>query len=105
MMYKTICLELIQERPELYEELRSSKRLLPTMDAYAIQLKASHEELLSRLREANPGHDPIQLDIEALEIALEEFQERLPSGSEPSEAEPLSLDDAMNYLRRHTPPA
>ena len=35
MLYKTITLELLQEQPELYEQLRSSKRLLPAMDAYA----------------------------------------------------------------------
>src|SRR5437764_1082078 len=30
MRYKTIVLELLQDQPELYERLRSSKRLLPT---------------------------------------------------------------------------
>jgi hypothetical protein len=29
--YKPIALELIHEQPELYERLRSSKRLLPAM--------------------------------------------------------------------------
>ena len=49
MQYKTIALELIQEQPELYERLRSSKRLLPAMDAYAIDLKAGHEAWMDRL--------------------------------------------------------
>ena len=43
MHYKTITLELIQDLPELYEHLRSGKRLLPAMDTYAIELQASHE--------------------------------------------------------------
>ncbi len=39
MLYKTITLELIHEQPELYEHLRSGKRLLPAMDSYSIDLK------------------------------------------------------------------
>ena len=61
MQYKTIALELIQEQPELYEQLRSSKRLLPAMDAYAIELKASHEAWKDRLSQARPGSDPSQI--------------------------------------------
>ena len=58
--YKTIVLELIRENPELYERLRSSKRLLPAMDAYAIELKASHEAWKDQLGQARPGSDPSQ---------------------------------------------
>jgi hypothetical protein len=106
MMYKTIALEMIQERPELYEQLRSSKRLLPTMDSYAIELKALHEEWKERLNQAKPGRYPSQVASEALEMAIDEFQEHLPSGSATDEAEPLSLDDAMSFIqRRATPPA
>jgi hypothetical protein len=105
MMYKTITLELIQEQPELYERLRSSKRLLPAMDAYAIELKASHEEWKNRLSQARPGRDPSQIASEALEMAVQELKERLPSASTPDAAEPLSLDAAMSYIRRHMPPA
>jgi len=43
MQYKTIALELLQEQPGFYERLRSGKLLLTAMDAYAIDLKASHE--------------------------------------------------------------
>ena len=80
-MYKTIALELIQEQPELYEQLRSSKRLLPAMDAYAIELKASHEAWKDRLSQARPGSDPSQIASEALELAIEELRDRLPSAS------------------------
>ena len=51
-------LELIQDRPEFYETLRSSKRLLPTMDAYAIELKASHEAWKQEITRRHPGSDP-----------------------------------------------
>ena len=30
MQYKTIVLELLEERPELHEQLRLTRRLLPT---------------------------------------------------------------------------
>jgi hypothetical protein len=105
MHYRTISLALIQENPALYEQLRSSKRLLPAMDAYAIELKAIHEAWIAQLNQARPGSDPRQVASEALELAIEELQERLPSGSARSEADPLSLDAAMNYLRKHSQPA
>ena len=106
MMYKTIVLDLIQNRPRLYEELLSSRRLLPAMDAYAIDLKAIHEAWIAQLNQARPGSNPMQVEIEALEVAIEEFlQVSLPSGSEADEAEPLSLDGAMTYIRRATLPA
>ncbi len=104
--YKTIVLELLQERPELYERLRSSKGLLTAMDAYATELKAIHEAWKERISRANPGSDPIQAASEALELAIEDLvRERLPSASAADEAEPLSLDAAMSFIRRHTPPA
>jgi hypothetical protein len=105
MMYKTIALEMIQERPALYEELRSSKRLLPTMDAHAVELKALHDKWKERLDQAKPGRDPSQVASEAMELAVEEFQRRLPSGSAGDEAEPPSLDAMMTCIQRHTPHA
>jgi hypothetical protein len=103
--YKTIILEMLQEQPELYEQLRSTKRLLPTLDAYAIELKAMHEACKGRLRRARPGSDPSQVASEALELAIEELRDRLPCGSPKDEAEPISPDAVVNFLRRHTPPA
>ena len=104
MLYKTITLELIQERPELYEQLRSSKRLLPAMDAYAIELKARHEHWKKQLGRARPGSDPSRISSEAMELAVEDLRDRLPSASPKDEAE-LMIDGAMAFLRRHTPPA
>lgn len=105
MMYKTITLELIQDRPELYEQLRSSRQLLPAMENYATELKALHEAWKERISQRKPGTDPRQIASEAMELAVEEFQRRLPSESATAEAEPLSLDAAMSYIRSHTPPA
>lgn len=105
MHYKTITLELIQDQPELYERLRSSKRLLTAMDAYAIDLKTFHQAWTDRLAQANPGIDPRQIAAAALELAIQDLRDRLPCESPKDEAEPISIGDAMNFLRRHTPPA
>jgi hypothetical protein len=106
MMYKTIVLELIQERPELHEQLRTSRTLLVAVETYAIGLKASHEAWKDRLSQACLERDPSQVSSEAMELAMQELRESLPSGLPPddSAAEPPSLDAAMNYIRRHTPP-
>lgn len=104
MKYKTIVLELIQQQPELHEKLRASRTLLATMDAYALALKASHEEWMDRLRQRSPGSDHSQISSEALEIALKELEEDLSSASKADEDGP-SIDGAMAYLKRHTPTA
>ena len=103
--YKTIALELIQEQPELYERLRSRKLLMPTMDAYAIDLKAGHEAWKEQLLQARPGGDPSQIASEALELAIEDLRRSLCAPETDGEAEPLSLDGAMSYVRQHTPNA
>ena len=33
MQYKTIVLELLQQRPEMHEQLRQNRKLLPTLEA------------------------------------------------------------------------
>jgi hypothetical protein len=100
MMYKTITLELIQDRPLLYERLRSTKRLLPAIDTYAIELKARHEEWTNLLSQERPERDSSQVASDALELALEELQNRLPCESATDDEEPLSLDAAMATIRR-----
>ena len=61
MQYKTIVLELLRERTELHEQLRLTRRLLPTLETCAQQLKASHEAWKETLGEGNPGSDPSQI--------------------------------------------
>jgi hypothetical protein len=102
---KTIALELIEEQPELHERLRSSRTLLSTMDACAIELKASHEAWKDQLGRARPGSDPSQIAPEAMELAVQELRDRLPSASPKDETEPIPLDAAMSSIRRHSPPA
>jgi hypothetical protein len=102
MQYKTIVLELLRERTELHEQLRNERKLLPTMELYARELKTSHEawkELLSQMR---PGSGPSQIANEALEIALKELEDRLPSASPQHGHDALFLDAAMMFIRRRT---
>ena len=81
MHYKTIVLELIQDQPQLYEQLRTSKRLLPSMEAYAIDLRASHLAWQATLANQRPGSDPSLIASEAMELAIAELAKHLPSGS------------------------
>ena len=105
MLFKTIVLELLRQRPELHEQLRSQRLLLPTLERYASELKTSHETWKSLLAQANPYSDESQIASQALEMALKELEDRLPSASPPEENDPLSLEGAMTFVRRHTPPA
>jgi hypothetical protein len=102
MQYKTIILELLRERPQMHEQLRKDRNLLPAMELYARELKRSHngwKDILSQLR---PGNDPAQISSEALEIALKEMEDHLPSASEADENEAHSLDEAMVFIRHRT---
>jgi len=102
MQYKTIILELLKQRPEMHEQLRLTRRLLPTLETCAKELKVSHEAWKETLSQAKPGSDPSQIASEALEMALKELEDRLPSASPRDEREAPSLDKAMAYVRSHT---
>ena len=105
MQYKTIVLELLQQNPPLYDRLRRSKTLLPALDFYAKGLKASHEAQKILLAQARPESDPSQIASEAMEIAVKELEDSLRAASVPDDPGPLSLEAAMAYIRRPTPPA
>ena len=102
MQYKTIVLELLLARTELHEQLRLTRRLKPTLETCAKELKASHEAWKKRLSQAKPGSDPSQISSEALEMAVQELEDRLPSGQPTDESDPLSLDQAMAFIKTHT---
>jgi hypothetical protein len=101
MQYKTIVLELLKERTQLHEQLRKERKLLPTIERHARELRKSHQAWKTFLAQARPGSDKSQIASEALEIALKELEDRLPSVSR-SDDEPLFLDAAMLFLRRPT---
>jgi chromosome segregation ATPase len=100
MHYKSIIHDLLQQRPQMHDQLRKSRKLLPTLEQYARELKTSHEawkEMLSQLR---PGSDPTQIASEAMEMAVKEMEDRLPSESHQDGNEAQILDAAMLFLRR-----
>jgi hypothetical protein len=105
MPYKTIILGLLEQNPLLHELLRRQRKLSSTLELYSSELKMSHQAWQERLSQARPGSDESLLSSEAMEIAVKEFEDRLLSESRPEEDETLSLDGAMAYIRRHTPPA
>ena len=86
MHYKTIALELIRDRPLFYEQLRSSKRLLPSMESYAIDLRNSHLAWQETLRMQRPNSDPSLIASEAMERAIADLIQRFPCVSGMQEA-------------------
>ena len=104
MQYKTIVLQLLEQHPEIKDQLQKQRQMLPTLERCARQLKTLHEFWKERLSQTKPGSDEAQVASEALEMALKELEDRLPFGSPPDDQEPLSLDGAMAFIRRHTPP-
>ncbi|HUE15510.1 MAG TPA: hypothetical protein VMR25_15195 [Planctomycetaceae bacterium] len=77
MQYKTIILELLEQRPQMHEELRQSRKLLPALVLYARELKESQESWKERLLQANPENDSSQIASEAMELALKDMEDRL----------------------------
>jgi hypothetical protein len=102
MQYKTIVHELLQQQTELHEQLRLTRRLLPTLETCARELKASHEAWKETLSQENPGSEPNQIASEALEMAVKELEDRLQAASAPDDHEALSLDAAMAFVRNPT---
>jgi len=102
MQYKTIILELLEQRPQIYDQLRKQRKLLTTVEMYARELKTRHEAWKETLDQAQPGSDQSQIAFEALEMALKDLEDRLPSESLPKDNETLSLDAAMAFIRKHT---
>ena len=101
MNYKTIALELLRKQTELYEHLRTTRRLMPVMEGCANELKASHETWKATLSLAKPGSNPIQIASEAMEIAIQELESSLQRVMQTEE--PPLLDKAIAYIRKHAP--
>jgi hypothetical protein len=102
MQYKTIVLELLKERTEFHEQLRKERKLLPTLELYAKELRTSHQAWKELLTQMRPGSDQTQVASEALEIALKELEDRLPSASRRDGDETQFLDAAMMFIRHPT---
>ena len=98
MQYVTLTLQLIRGYPEIHNQLKRERAMLPTVDRLAWELKTRHEALKTFLAQTRPGSD-LQISSEALEIALKELEERLSAESRAEEAGTLSLDAAIASLR------
>ncbi len=105
MPYKTIALELLKQRPQLHDQLRTQRKLMEAMEACAAWLKDRHHGWRRQLSKAGPTADPAQIASEAMELAVKDLEDSLPPASAADESEPFSLDEAMAFLRRHTSPA
>lgn len=103
--YKTIVLELLQDRPALYEQLRANTTLMESMEQLAVAFRACHLQRMKELAAVRPESDPSQLSSEAMELALNELEECLPPASSPDDdrTETFSLDQAIIFLQRHMP--
>jgi hypothetical protein len=100
MQYMSMIHDLLQQRPQMKEQLRKSRKLLPTVETYAKELKTSHDAWKTMLLQLRPGSDQGQIASEALELALKEMEDRLPSASSPDGNVGQVLDAAMLFLRR-----
>jgi hypothetical protein len=108
MHYKTITLELLRQNPFLHRRLQDNGTLMQSLNHCAGTLRERHLAWMDSLSRTRPQSDPGQISSEALELALQELRDALPAESAQSNvetAEAPSLDAAMTYLRRHTPPA
>ncbi|MGO9470507.1 MAG: hypothetical protein ACLQVF_40970 [Isosphaeraceae bacterium] len=105
MRYITICQEMLEEQyPMLCDRLKKERRFLAALKGCALDLKDSHVAWMNELRRANPQRSIDQIASEALELALETLKGDLPFESPKIEhaAEALSLDQAMESIRRPT---
>jgi len=102
--YKTLTLQLLRNNRKIYHRLKQTRKTLPTLDLYSKELKRSHEGWKDSLSESRPGSDPSQIASEAMELALQELEDRLQSELLPAGRESLTLDGAITYLRNPSQP-
>jgi hypothetical protein len=104
MQYKTIMLELLEQSPETYEQLRRQRQLLPTLERFALALKADHEAWITQLSRQHPDKGAEQIASEAMELAIEAMVNRLSSRPEANDDEASFLDGAISFIRRTSQP-
>jgi hypothetical protein len=105
MQYKRILLHLLERNPQMYEQMRRQRKMLPTLEYHARELKILHEAWMEILSQATPLSDETQIACEALELAIQDLQDRLSGGSPLNENQAISVDKAMAYVRDHMQPA
>jgi 2-oxo-4-hydroxy-4-carboxy--5-ureidoimidazoline (OHCU) decarboxylase len=104
MQYKTIMLELLEQSPETLEQLRTQRQLLPTLERFALALKADHEAWIAQLSRQHPEMGAEQIASEAMELAIEATVNRLSCGLDANDDEASFLDGAISFIRRTSQP-
>jgi hypothetical protein len=104
MQYKTLALQLIRQYPLVHYPLKEKRMLLETVEREAKELATRHQELKEQLFQNQPDSDPASTESASLELALKELENRLSAERLQGNPE-ISLDGAMAFLRKATPPA
>jgi hypothetical protein len=99
MQYKTIVHELLQEPPRR----RAGEEMLLDLERYSKMLRDSHQAWIATLNEKRPGSNSELIASEALELAIADLQDCLANDSAAADPGPLSLDDAMSFIRNTKP--
>ena len=86
------------------ESMYADSALLPENPGQAVALM-EEDVVVVRPPLASAVTLPIEALSEALEIALRELQDSLDCASPPDDSGPLSLEEAMAFIRKRTPPA
>ena len=81
MHYKTIVLELLQDRPELHNQLRKPADAAADAGKLRQPVEDQPRSLEGTTPEGEVGQRPSQIASEALEFALQELVDCLPGGS------------------------
>ena len=98
MQYKTIVMELIEQRPHLHEKLKRERKLLSTMERVARELKASREEIRRDLASEQPHMEASLISSQAMAMAISELEARMPPERPNEEKDELSLDQITASL-------
>ncbi len=102
MQYKTIIQEMLEFRTEIRNQFSNDPNPLETLDRLAMELKTLHENYKEYLAHSRTDSHPVQISSEALEMALQELEDRLFPASPIDEPATFSLDGAMAFIRRHS---
>ena len=103
MQYKTIVMELLEQNPELHNQLKQHQKLLETINEMAFELKASREHMIAELAAQQPDVAYSVTCSQATEIAIAELQQRLAPTSDHETNEAMSLDQIMASVTQHSP--
>lgn len=104
MHYKTIIFRLLEQQPQLYEQLQRERAALMTVERKAVQLKHRHAAWTEVLTQAQPDSSPNQILSAALELAVRDLEELLATEAAMTDLPAPSLEAAMEFVRRHSSP-